>query len=59
MTWTTTREKFLSLEERKKLLDFCEARALLDLKEGRKSWVKRWLLIDLAFFSGLQGLGNR
>lgn len=29
-------------------------RALLDLKAGRKTWVRRWLLIDLAFFSGLR-----
>lgn len=48
------RDSFLSREERKQLLKTCRERAELDLLKGRKSWVIRYLLVDLAFYSGLR-----
>jgi len=52
--WQIAPEKFLTEEEKRKLLETCEAQAELDKKRGRKTWIRRWLLIDLLFFSGLR-----
>jgi len=51
---TITRNKFLDREERKQLLKTCKDRAELDLLHGRRSWVVRYILIDLALYSGLR-----
>jgi site-specific recombinase XerD len=49
-----TRDKFLDREERKQLLKTCKDRAELDLLHGRSTWVVRYMLIDLALYSGLR-----
>ena len=48
-------EKFLNRKERKQLLKATKDKADLDLLNGRKTWVVRYMLIDLAFYSGLRG----
>ncbi len=54
MAWQITRDKFLSKEERDRLVKATEERAIVDLAKGRKTWVRRWILVDLALFSGLR-----
>jgi len=49
-----TREKFLDEDERSKLLKTCIDRAELDLLHGRRTWVTRYMLVDLALFTGLR-----
>jgi site-specific recombinase XerD len=49
-----TRDKFLDREERKQLLKTCQEKAELDLLHGRSTWVVRYMLIDLALYSGLR-----
>lgn len=51
---TITRDKFLDREERKQLLKHCKDRAELDLLHGRRTWVVRYMLVDLALYSGLR-----
>jgi len=48
------REKILDSDQRSKLLKTCRDNAELDLLHGRETWVKRYMLIDLALFSGLR-----
>jgi integrase len=52
--WTLTPEDFFSREQRRKLLQTCRERAELDLQKGRKTWVTRYMLVDLALYSGLR-----
>ena len=47
-------EKFLNRKERKQLLKTTKEKADLDLMYGRRSWVVRFMLIDLAMYSGLR-----
>ena len=54
MTWQITRDKFLSKQERDLLIKATEEKAIIDVAKGRKTWVRRWMLIDLALFSGLR-----
>jgi len=54
MAWQITRDKFLSKEERDRLVRATEEKAIVDIAKGRKTWVRRWMLIDLALFSGLR-----
>ena len=54
MAWTVTRDKFFSKEERNRLLKATEEKAIVDLAKGRSTWVHRWMLVDLALFSGLR-----
>ena len=49
-----TPDKFLDEDERRKLLKVCKERSELDLMKGRKTWPVRYMLIDLALFSGLR-----
>jgi integrase len=49
-----TPEDFLSRKERLKLLKCCRERAELDLLHGRVVWPTRYMLIDLALYSGLR-----
>lgn len=49
-----TPEDFLSREERKQLINTCKENSIIDLKEGRQTWVTRYMLIDLALYSGLR-----
>lgn len=47
-------DKFLSKDERKQLLKTCEDRMKLDLLDGRRAWVVRYMLVDLVLYSGLR-----
>jgi len=48
------REKILDLSQRSKLLKTCKDKAKLDLFYGRETWVKRYMLVDLAIYTGLR-----
>lgn len=49
-----TPEDFLSRKERQQLLKVCKEHSELDLIKGRQTWPIRYMLIDLALFSGLR-----
>ncbi|MHC4270347.1 MAG: tyrosine-type recombinase/integrase [Planctomycetota bacterium] len=49
-----TRDKFLDSEERDTLMKACKDKASLDLIDGRKTWVTRYMVIHLALYSGLR-----
>ena len=49
-----TRDKFMDEEERGKLLKFCKEKAKLDLMQGRITWPIRYMLVNLALYSGLR-----
>ena len=53
-TYTLTPESFLSRQERTQLLKTCREHAELDLMKGRITWPVRYMLVDLALFSGLR-----
>ena len=53
-TYNIDREKILDLEQRAKLLKTCKDKSELDLLHGRETWIKRYMLIDLALFTGLR-----
>ena len=48
------REKILDFDQRSRLLKTCRDKFELDLLHGRETWVKRYMLVDLALFSGLR-----
>ena len=52
--YTIDPDKFFNREERNKLLRYCRDQSELDLLHGRRIWVVRYMLIDLAFYSGLR-----
>lgn len=52
--YSIDREKILDFDQRSKLLKTCKDKAELDLLHGRETWVKRYMLVDLALFSGLR-----
>jgi len=52
-TYNIDREKILDLEQRAKLIKTCKDKAELDLLHGRETWIKRYMLVDLALFTGL------
>ena len=49
-----TPEDFLSRMERKQLMKTCREHSKLDLMEGRQTWPVRYMLVDLALYSGLR-----
>lgn len=53
-TWEITKSKLFTEEERAHLIKATQKKAIIDLAYGRSTWVRRWLLIDLALFSGLR-----
>src|SRR5271167_1275333 len=53
-SYNIDREKILDLDQRSKLLKTCKDKAELDLLHGRETWIKRYMLIDLALFTGLR-----
>lgn len=53
-TYSITREKFLSVNERNTLLRICKQRARRDFNENRKTWITRYMLVHLAFNSGMR-----
>ena len=52
--WELTNEKYMTVDEVKKLRRSTEDRALADLAKGRSTWPRIWMLIDLATCSGLR-----
>lgn len=49
-----TKDKFFDREERIKLMKTCKDKAELDRLKGRTTWPKRYMLIDIALFTGLR-----
>ena len=49
-----TREKFFDTWEREKIMKVSETKAEIDTKLGRVTWPVRWMLVHLAFYSGLR-----
>lgn len=49
-----SREKVLDRAERSRLLRTARDKEIVDLKDGRITWVKRYMLVDLALFTGLR-----
>jgi site-specific recombinase XerD len=49
-----TRDKFLSVKEKNKLLRCCKKEANTDYIKQRKTWISRYMLIHLALNSGLR-----
>ena len=49
-----TREKFMDDKERDKLVKLCKEKAELDLMKGRTTWTARYMLVNLALYSGLR-----
>lgn len=52
--YVITRDKFMSVKEKNKLLRCCKNGARADLSGQRKTWVNRYMLIHLALNSGLR-----
>jgi len=48
------REKILDRDQRKKLLKICKDKAEIDLKYGRTTWVRRYMLINIVLFTGIR-----
>jgi len=48
------RDRFFDRQERARLLRTCKERAELDQAKGRTTWPVRYMLVDLALFSGLR-----
>ena len=53
-SYNIDREKILDHDQRSKLLKTCKDKAELDLLHGRETWIKRYMLVDLALFTGLR-----
>ena len=49
-----TRDKFLSSNEARQLLKACKEKAMVDAATGRNTWVTRYMLVHLAFNTGLR-----
>ena len=49
-----SRAKFFDTDERKTILTVSEDKANADLAKGRTTWPTRWMLVHLAFYSGLR-----
>ena len=49
-----TRDKFLSPNEARQLLKVCEEKAVVDTAYGRSTWITRYMLVHIAFNTGLR-----
>jgi len=49
-----TRDKFFDKQQRDKLIKTCREKATLDQLYGRKTWIRRYRLVELALYSGLR-----
>lgn len=49
-----TRDKFLSPAEARQLLKTCQEKALVDTALGRSTWITRYMLVHIAFNTGLR-----
>jgi site-specific recombinase XerD len=52
--YSIDRDKFMDRNRRAKLLKTCKEKAELDLIKGRTRWPSRYMLVDLALFTGLR-----
>ena len=52
--YTITRDKFMEFKERDWLIKVCKVESENDLMEGRITWVTRYMLVNLALYSGLR-----
>ena len=52
--YVLTPEDYFSREERKQIMKYCLERSELDLLHGRQTWPIRYMLVDLAMYSGLR-----
>ena len=52
--WTLDRQKYLSEAEVRKLRRAVGDKALADLQQGRTTWPRFWMAIDLALSAGLR-----
>ena len=52
--YVITPEDFMSRKERQQLMKICKEHAELDLLKGRQTWPIRYMLVDLALYSGLR-----
>ena len=52
--WELTRDKYMSMDEVRRLRRSAEDRALADLAKGRTTAVRTWAVIDLALSTGLR-----
>ena len=52
--YTLTPEDYLTRKQRRQLMKACKERAEVDLFHGRKTWPVRYMLVDLALFTGLR-----
>ncbi len=46
--------KYLTEEEYKQLKASTESMHLLDMAHGRKTWINRWMIVDLVLQAGLR-----
>ena len=52
--YIVTPDKFLDRAQRRKLIKTTKEKAELDLLHCRRSWPVRYILVDLALYSGLR-----
>ena len=52
--YVITPEDFMSRKERQQLMKTCKEHSELDLIKGRQTWPIRYMLVDLALYSGLR-----
>ena len=52
--YVITPEDFMSRKERQQLMKICKEHSELDLIKGRQTWPIRYMLVDLALYSGLR-----
>ena len=52
--WELTRDKYMSMDQVRRLRRSAEDRALADLAKGRTTAVRTWAVIDLALSTGLR-----
>ena len=48
------RHKFFDKDERRSILTYAETKAAEDKQHGRTTWIVRWMLVDLAMYTGLR-----
>jgi site-specific recombinase XerD len=52
--WSLDRQKFLAEPEVKKLKRVVQDKAIADMKKGRTTWPRFWMVIDLAISAGMR-----
>jgi len=52
--WEVKEDKYMSKAESQELLGYCEDKHHADIAKGRTTWIKHYMLVDLALKSGLR-----